>query len=535
MACVRALAEGRAMSRLPIAVLIIFDGWGLREERESNAIRMARTPVMDRLNATCAHTAIDASGPAVGLLPGVMGNSEVGHLTIGAGRVIYQDVMRISKAIETGAFFANPVLLDAMRRAGRDYTLHIWGLLSDGSVHSHIDHLLALLEMAVKQGVERIAVHAVLDGRDKPPRSALPFIDQLEAALQKLGRGRVATVSGRYYAMDRDKRWDRTERAYNAMVDGEGLHASSARAAVEQAYAADKGDEFVEPTIVGQAHPMADGDQVICFNFRADRARQLTAALALEDFAGFARRRHPRVGYVCMTEYDRAFNLPLAFGPEDIPNTLAEVLDRAEVRNLRLAETEKYAHVTYFLNGGVEKPFKFEERVLIPSPKVATYDLKPEMSAMGIAERAEQEIESGRFGVIVINFANPDMVGHTGVLPATIKAVEVSDAALGRVLAAVERKSGVALITADHGNAEFMADPATGQPHTAHTTYLVPLILYDPNYKGGLAEGGTLGDVAPTLLGMLCIPQPAEMTGRDLRIPHCGPRSGLHDRLMEFA
>ena len=507
------------MSRPPIAALIIFDGWGLRAEREANAIRMARTPVMDRLAATCAHSAVDASGAAVGLLPGVMGNSEVGHLTIGAGRVIYQDVMRISKAIETGALFANPILLDAMRRAGRDHTLHVWGLLSDGSVHSHIDHLMALLEMAIKQDVARIAVHAVLDGRDKPPRSALPFIEQTEAMLKKLGRGRIATVTGRYYAMDRDKRWDRTERAYNAFVDGEGLHASSARAAVEQAYAADKGDEFVEPTIIGQAQPMADGDQVICFNFRADRARQLTAALALEDFTGFNRRRHPRLGYVCMTEYDRSFNLPLAFGPEELRNTLAEVFDREAVHNLRLAETEKYAHVTYFLNGGVEQPFKFEERVLIPSPKVATYDLKPEMSAAGVAERAEQEIASGRFGVIIINFANPDMVGHTGVLPATVNAVEVADAALGRVLAAVERKGGVALITADHGNAEFMADPATGQPHTAHTTYLVPLILYDPRYQGGLAEGGTLADVAPTLLGMLGIAQPPEMTGRDLRTP----------------
>jgi 2,3-bisphosphoglycerate-independent phosphoglycerate mutase len=507
------------MSRPPIAVLIIFDGWGLRQAREANAILMARTPVMDRLNQTCAHTAIDASGAAVGLLPGVMGNSEVGHLTIGAGRVIYQDVMRISKAIETGEFFANAVLLNAMRAAGRDHTLHLWGLLSDGSVHSHIDHLLALLEMALRQGVQRIAVHAVLDGRDKPPRSALPFVDQLEAALKQMGRGAIATVTGRYYAMDRDQRWDRTERAYNALVDGEGLHASSARAAVEQAYAAGKGDEFVEPTIIGQARPMADGDQVICFNFRADRARQLTAALALQEFSGFVRRRHPRLGYVCMTEYDRTFNLPLALGPGDIRNTLAEVLDRAGIRNLRLAETEKYAHVTYFLNGGVEKPFKLEERVLIPSPKVATYDLKPEMSAPAVAERAEQEILSGRFGVIVINFANPDMVGHTGVMPATVAAVEVSDAALGRVLNAVARMGGVALITADHGNAEFMADPATGQPHTAHTTNLVPLILVDPNYRGGLAEDGTLADVAPILLGMLDIEQPREMTGRDLRVP----------------
>jgi 2,3-bisphosphoglycerate-independent phosphoglycerate mutase len=515
-------AERRTMSRPPIAALIIFDGWGLRDAREANAIRMARTPVMDRLNASCAHTAVDASGEAVGLLPGVMGNSEVGHLTIGAGRVIYQDVMRISKAIETGAFLSNPVLLDAMRRGGRDHTLHVWGLLSDGSVHSHIDHLLALLEMAVKQDVRHIAVHAVLDGRDKPPRSAVPFIDQLEDKLKMLGRGAIATVTGRYYAMDRDKRWDRTERAYHAFVDADGLHAGTARAAVEQAYAAGKGDEFVEPTVIGQGHPMQDGDQVICFNFRADRARQLTAALALKDFSGFERRRHPQVGYVCMTEYDRSFNLPLAFGPEDIRNTLAEVLDHAGIKNLRLAETEKYAHVTYFLNGGVEQPFKLEERILIPSPKVATYDLKPEMSAAAVAERAEQEILSGRFGAIVINFANPDMVGHTGVMAATVAAVEVSDTALGRVLGAVERMGGVALITADHGNAEFMADPATGQPHTAHTTNLVPLILVDPNYHGTLAGGGTLADVAPTFLAMLGIAKPPEMTGRDLRVQRVG-------------
>jgi 2,3-bisphosphoglycerate-independent phosphoglycerate mutase len=506
------------MSRPPIAALIIFDGWGLREDREANAIRMARTPVMDRLAATCAHSAVDASGEAVGLLAGVMGNSEVGHLTIGAGRVIYQDVMRITKAIETGDFFANPVLRESMDRAGSDHTLHIWGLLSDGSVHSHIDHLEALLVMAVQRDVARVAVHAVLDGRDKPPRSALPFIDGLEERLRQLGRGRIATVSGRYYAMDRDKRWDRTERAYNALVDGEGLRADSARAAVERSYAADRSDEFVEPAVIGQPQPMADGDQVICFNFRADRARQLTAALALEDFSGFQRRRHPRLGYVCVTEYDRSFNLPLAFGPEDIRNTLAEVLDREGVRNLRLAETEKYAHVTYFLNGGVEQPFKLEERALIPSPKVATYDLKPEMSAGAVAERAEQEIESGKYGVIVVNFANPDMVGHTGVLPATITAVETADAALGRVIEALRRKGGVALITSDHGNAEFMADPATGQAHTAHTTYLVPLILYDLNYHGGLKDGGTLGDVAPTFLGMLGIEQPPEMTGHDLRI-----------------
>ncbi|HKV56290.1 MAG TPA: 2,3-bisphosphoglycerate-independent phosphoglycerate mutase, partial [Candidatus Binataceae bacterium] len=397
-------------------------------------------------------------------------------------------------------------------------TLHLWGLLSDGSVHSHIDHLLALLKMAAGEGVSRIAVHAVLDGRDKPPRSALPFIDRLESELKALGRGRIATVSGRYYAMDRDKRWERTERAWRVMVRGEGQPAGGARAAVEAAYAANVSDEFVEPCVVGEPLPMDDGDQVICFNFRADRARQMTAAIALDDFGGFAREPFPKVGYVCMTEYDRGFNLPLAFGPEDVKNTLAEVLARAGISNLRIAETEKYAHVTYFLNGGVERPFPLEERLLIPSSKVATYDLEPEMQAAAIAKRAAEEIAAGKFGVIVMNFANPDMVGHTGNLEATIKAIDASDHALGVVTAALERAGGVALITADHGNAEFMADPATGQPHTAHTTNPVPLILYDPSFKGRLDKNGTLADVAPTLLAMLGVERPPEMSGRDLRI-----------------
>ncbi len=508
------------MSRPPVAALIIFDGWGLREAREANAILAARTPVMNRLWATQAHCAIEASGEAVGLAPGVMGNSEVGHLTIGAGRVIYQDVMRITKAIETGAFFRNEALLDACRAAAKSgRTLHIWGLLSDGSVHSHIGHLLALLELAARERVENIAVHAALDGRDKPPRSALPFIDRLEAKLKELGRGRIATVSGRYFAMDRDQRWDRVERAWRAIALGEGRSAPSARAAVEASYAEDQGDEFVAPTVIGAARPIADGDQAICFNFRADRARELTAALTQADFAGFARPRFPRIGYVCMSEYDRKLNLPLAFGPEEVRNTLAEVLARAGIRNLRIAETEKYAHVTYFLNGGVEQPFPLEERILIASSKVATYDLEPTMQALAIARRAATEIASGRFGAVVMNFANPDMVGHTGKMAATVTAVETSDTALGMVLDAIDRAGGVALITADHGNAEFMADPATGQPHTAHTTNPVPLILYDASFRGRLKEHGTLADVAPTFLGMLELGQPIEMTGRDLRDP----------------
>jgi 2,3-bisphosphoglycerate-independent phosphoglycerate mutase len=508
------------MSRPPVAALVIFDGWGLRSARESNAILEAHTPTMDRLSRTQAHTEIDASGEAVGLAPGVMGNSEVGHLTIGAGRVIYQDVMRINKAIATGSFFRNDIILGAIRAAAQNRrTLHLWGLLSDASVHSHLDHLMALVELAAREGLRDVSVHAVLDGRDTPPRSALPYIDRLEARFREVGCGRIATVSGRYFAMDRDKRWERVERAWRAMVMGEGAAAPSARFAVEAAYSRDQSDEFVEPVIIVGALPITDGDQVMCYNFRADRARELTAALALRDFAGFKRPRIPAIGYVCMTEYDRAFALPLAFGPEDIRNTLAEVLAGAGIANLRIAETEKYAHVTYFLNGGIEQPFASEERVLIPSSKVATYDMEPAMRAAAIAERAATEIGSGKFGAVVMNFANPDMVGHTGKLEETVKAVGSADAALGVVIAALEHVGGVALITADHGNAEFMADPATRQPHTAHTTFPVPLILYDPAFKGTLKSGGGLSDVAPTFLALLGLERPAEMTGHDLRDP----------------
>ena len=505
-------------SRPPIAALIIFDGWGLRTGIESNAIHAAHTPVMDRLWATQAHNGIDASGEAVGLPPGIMGNSEVGHLTIGTGRVIYQDLMRITKAVQTGAFFKIDALVSLMRKVAQDgRTLHLWGLLSDGSVHSHIDHLLALIEMAVRENVPDIAVHAVLDGRDKPPRSALPFIEQVEAKLREVGRGRIVTVTGRYYAMDRDKRWDRVERAWRAFVLGEGLPGHSARGVIEEAYANQKSDEFVEPHIIGVPHPLRDGDGVVCYNFRADRAREMTEALTSADFQGFARPVFPQINYVCMTEYERRLGLPLAFGPEEIHNMLAEVFAREGLRNLRIAETEKYAHVTYFLNGGVEKPFPLEERVLIPSSKVATYDLEPAMQAIAIARRAAEEIAKHNFDVVVMNFANPDMVGHTGHMQATVTAVEESDKALGIVLDAIDEAGGVALITADHGNAEFMADPATNQPHTAHTTNPVPLIVYDHSFNGSVAEGGTLGDVAPTFLAMLGLAKPAEMSGHDLR------------------
>jgi 2,3-bisphosphoglycerate-independent phosphoglycerate mutase len=360
-------------------------------------------------------------------------------------------------------------------------------------------------------------VHAVLDGRDKPPRSAVPFIEQVEAKLKEVGRGRIATVTGRYYTMDRDKRWDRVERGWRAMVLAEGLPGRSAREVVEDAYAKDQTDEFVEPHVIGEPRPMRDGDGVVCYNFRADRAREMTEALTSADFQGFARPRFPQINYVCMTEYERRLNLPLAFGPQEIHNMLAEVFAREGLRNLRIAETEKYAHVTYFLNGGVEKPFALEERILIPSSKVATYDLEPTMQAVAIARRAAEEIGKHNFDVIVMNFANPDMVGHTGHMEATVAAVEESDKALGIVLDAIDEAGGVALITADHGNAEFMADPATGQPHTAHTRNPVPLIVYDHSFHGSVADGGTLGDVAPTFLAMLEIAKPPEMTGHDVR------------------
>ncbi|MGH7812889.1 MAG: 2,3-bisphosphoglycerate-independent phosphoglycerate mutase [Candidatus Binataceae bacterium] len=503
--------------RPPVTALIIFDGWGLRNGGEANAIAAAKTPNMGRLIATQAHCALDASGEAVGLPPGVMGNSEVGHLTIGSGRVIYQDLMRITKAIESGEFQKNEVLCGAIRAVAAHGTLHIWGLVSDGSVHSHINHLTALLDLANALGANRIKVHAVLDGRDTPPRSAVPFIERLSGKLKHIGRGGIATVSGRYYAMDRDQRWERTERAWRAIALGDGIPAASAREAIGSSYTAGHDDEFVEPRIIGTPARIADEDAVICFNFRADRARQLTAALALADFNGFQRPRMAKIGYVCMTEYDRTFNLPVAFPPEEVRNTLAEVLAGAGIANIRIAETEKYAHVTYFLNGGIEKPFPHEERSLIPSSKVATYDLDPAMKAAEIADRAAQAIAGGKYPMVVMNFANPDMVGHTGKFEATVKAVEAADAALGVVLNAIEKHGGAALITSDHGNAEFMSDPATGQPHTAHTTNPVPLILYDPKFKGKL-RAGTLADVAPTLLAILGVPAPAEMTGHDLRV-----------------
>jgi 2,3-bisphosphoglycerate-independent phosphoglycerate mutase len=505
--------------KTPRVLLLICDGWGHAPPSAGNAISRARTPIYDRWLADYPWTLLEASGEAVGLPDGVMGNSEVGHLTLGAGRMVPQDLLRIDLALRDQSFFTNPALGAAMQQARkRGATLHLMGLLSDGGVHSHERHLDGLLELASRVGVARVRVHAFTDGRDTPPRSALGYVARLQAALAKWG-GKIATVSGRYYAMDRDKRWDRVARAYQALVFSSGLHAGSAADAIEAAYARDETDEFIQPTVLVEddepVGPIRDGDTVIFFNFRADRARQITRALTEETFSDFPRPRPPRLHFLCFTSYKEDFGLPVAFPPQLLTHILADVWARDGITNLRLAETEKYAHVTYFFNGGVEKPYPGEERILVPSWKGATYDLHPEMSAAQITEEAVRALRDGRFGALVVNFANADMVGHTGKLAETITAVETLDRCFG-ILEAACRDAGVLLMmTADHGNAEQMVDPVTGAPHTAHTSNPVPFILCGS--PGSLADGGALSDVAPTLLGVQNLEAPAEMTGRDLR------------------
>lgn len=503
--------------------LIILDGWGYREESAANAIALAQTPFWDRIWEAFPHTLIHASEERVGLPAGQMGNSEVGHLNLGAGRVVYQDLVRISRAIRTGEFFANPVLagaMDAARDNGR--ALHFIGLLSDGGVHSLDEHLFALLRMAGGRGVKRVFVHPVFDGRDTPPTSGLEHLGRLLGAMRETGVGEVATVAGRYYTMDRDNRWDRTERAYRAMVRGEGRESEDPVEAVQASYAAGKTDEFIEPTVIRRGGApvgtIAPGDSVIFFNFRADRARQITRALTQEPFDKFPRPERLGLTYACMTLYDATFGLPVAFEPQTLRDILADVFAAHGIRNLRIAETEKYAHVTYFFNGGTETVYPGETRILVPSPSVSTYDLQPEMSAYEVGERAAVEVASGRHDAMVLNFANCDMVGHTGVLPAAIRAVEAVDENLRRVVEAVWAAGGAALVTADHGNAELMVDPQTGEPHTAHTTNLVPFILADPQCRGAsLRPDRALEDIAPTLLAMLGLAKPAAMTGEDIR------------------
>jgi 2,3-bisphosphoglycerate-independent phosphoglycerate mutase len=503
--------------------LVIMDGWGHREEREGNAVAIADTPFYDRLWSGFPRALIHASEERVGLPSGQMGNSEVGHLNLGAGRVVYQDLVRITKSIQTGEFFRNPVLRAAMgaaREKGR--ALHLLGLLSDGGVHSLHTHLYALLRMAKEIGVPEVFIHPFLDGRDTPPRSGVDHLRNLLSEARKIGAGNVATVMGRYYAMDRDNRWDRVERAYKAMVRGEGAPFEDPVAAVSGSYAAGKTDEFVEPAvIVRDGRPVgriAPGDSVICFNFRADRVREITGALTRADFDRFPRPERLALDYACMTAYDESFGFPVAFPPQTMEKILARVLADARLRNLRIAETEKYAHVTYFFNGGEEQAFPGESRVLIPSPSVATYDLRPEMSADDVGDRAVAEIGSGRHDLMILNFANCDMVGHTGVLPAAVRAVEAVDRNVRRVVEKVWEAGGVALVTADHGNAEMMIDPKNGGPHTAHTTNPVPLVLADPQLRGTrLREDRALEDIAPTILNLLSVPVPPEMTGTDVR------------------
>ena len=506
-----------APNALRPVVLLILDGWGHREEREDNALAQAHLPHWHALLADSPHTLIHTEGRHVGLPDGQMGNSEVGHMNLGAGRVVYQDLTRIDAAIEDGSFFRNAELLAACA-AARDNatTLHLLGLLSPGGVHSHEDHLFAMIDLARREGVARVAVHAFLDGRDMPPRSAGPSLARLQNACDQAGNARIASVSGRYYAMDRDRRWDRMRKAWDAIVEGQATqHADDAEAALAAAYARGENDEFVEPTVIGPPSPIMDGDAVVFMNYRADRARQLTAAFVDPDFDGFPARRPALSRFVCLTEYDASLPAKVAFGPEELHNTLGEVLAHNGLRQLRIAETEKYAHVTFFFSGGREAPYPGESRILIPSPDVATYDLQPEMSCPEVTRELVAAIRSGEIDVAICNIANPDMVGHSGKLEAAIKAVEAVDVAIGAIVAAVREVGGALLVTADHGNVEMMRDAATGQPHTSHTVGPVPLV-YVGARPAGLRSGGSLRDIAPTLLDLLGLPRPAEMTGRSL-------------------
>ncbi len=502
----------------PIA-LIILDGFGLSDKVDGNATRAAQTPTVDWLRANVPESYLSASGESVGLMDGQMGDSNVGHLNIGAGRIVYQDVMRVSKAIRDGEFFTNQTLTAAMDHAKRTGgALHLMGLVSPGGVHSHTDHLYALVQMAKDRGLSKVYVHAFLDGRDVPPSSAHEYLADLEAELTRIGIGEIASISGRYYAMDRDKRWERVEKAYQALM-GQGRTAESSAAAIQEAYALGETDEFVIPTVLtkdGNAiGPIADGDSVFFFNFRADRAREISYALVDEDFTGFQRGRKLDIFYATMTQYDVNLKVPFAFEPQDLKNTLGEYLSTLGKRQLRIAETEKYAHVTFFFNGGVEKPNPGEERILVPSPGVSTYDLKPEMSAPEVTERAVAEINKGIFDLVVLNYANCDMVGHTGVFAAAVKAVEAVDTGLGKVLEAIKNQGGMAIITADHGNCEQMVDPESGETHTAHTTNLVPVWLFNAP-DGYKLKPGILADLAPSLLDLMEVDQPVEMTGESL-------------------
>ncbi|MEG0774468.1 2,3-bisphosphoglycerate-independent phosphoglycerate mutase [Clostridium sp.] len=507
------------MPKKPV-MLMILDGFGLSDNVEGNAVRASKKPNYDNLLKNYPYTAISASGLDVGLPEGQMGNSEVGHLNIGAGRIIYQELTRITKEIKEGNFYKNPALNLAIEKAIENQSsLHLMGLLSDGGVHSHIDHVKALITMCREKGLKKVYVHGFLDGRDVPPTSALQYINELEQHMLEEETGSFATISGRYYAMDRDNRWERVQLAYNAMVNGEGNVANTPQEAVELAYHDNKNDEFVLPTVIlKQQKPMAkiqNKDSIIFFNFRPDRAREITRALNDKEFNGFSREQLD-LTYVCMTQYDKTIeNVEVAYRTESYVNTLGEYISNKGLKQLRIAETEKYAHVTFFFNGGVETPNKDEDRVLIPSPKVATYDLKPEMSAEEVTDKMINLLDEDKYDMIILNFANPDMVGHTGVVEAAIKAIETVDSCLGRIANKILEKDGTLFITADHGNAESMIDYSTGKPMTAHTTNLVPFVYVAKDAKP-LRQGGILADIAPTMLQVMNLEKPVEMTGESL-------------------
>ena len=506
-------------SRRPV-VLVVLDGWGHRAEREGNAIALAETPNWDRAWGRGSRTLLDASGLAVGLPEGQMGNSEVGHLNLGAGRVVMQDLVRINQAIKDGSFFEVPEFVEACETVKRNGgTLHLMGLVGDGGVHALSDHMIALIELADRRRVTHVAIHALTDGRDTMPMSGLGYMQTLLQAAR--GRARIASIGGRYFGMDRDKRWDRVEKWYAASIKGAGPWATDPLAVISESYEKGVTDEFIEPRVIVRdgrpIHPMRDGDALICVNYRADRMRQIVGTLTQPDFDGFRTGPRPSLEIVTMTTYDRRITLPVAFPPQSMANIVGQAVSKAGKTMFRTAETEKYAHVTYFFNGGIETPYPGEERLLVPSQKVATYDLAPEMSAVGVTDVLCNAIEKRDHDFILCNYANGDMVGHTGSIPATVLAVQTVDACIGRVLASADKAGARLLITADHGNCEMMIDPATGGPHTAHTTNPVPLVVIDPDGDRPLRTGGALCDVGPTILRLLELEQPDEMTGTDLR------------------
>ncbi|MDH4223126.1 MAG: 2,3-bisphosphoglycerate-independent phosphoglycerate mutase [candidate division Zixibacteria bacterium] len=505
-------------------LLLVMDGYGINHKEEGNAIALARKPHLDRLFADYPHTVLGASGLDVGLPEGQMGNSEVGHLNFGAGRIVYQEITRIDKAIKDGSFFQNQVLLEAMNKVRENNSaLHLMGLVSDGGVHSSLNHLYALLSLAKDNGISKVYVHAFMDGRDTSPTAGKEFIKGLLEKFREYRIGKLSTIVGRYYAMDRDKRWERVEKAYRAMIYGEGKLSSEPVKAVEESYREEVTDEFIKPIVVTEDGDPLSGrikekDVGLFFNFRADRARELSYVLTDKEFRGFDKGNNLAIHLVTLTQYDEKLKTSVAFPPVRLKNILPEVLSKKGLKQLRIAETEKYAHVTFFFNGGEEKPFEGEDRILIHSPKVPTYDLKPEMSAYEVTDSAVQEILSRKYDFILLNYANPDMVGHTGILEAAIKAIETVDACVGRVVDAVQKTGGLAMVTSDHGNAEMMVDYESGESFTAHTTDLVPFVLVKDGFKGKLREKGILADVAPTIISLMGIPKPAEMDGENLII-----------------